>query len=315
MSRGSAATLYEEVAAVSVVALVRLAEPAASLPVIARSIRARHGGAYRSVFRGRGMEFDEVRPYQPGDDVRSLDWKVTARTGQPFTKLFREERERPVFVCVDLRQPMFFATRGAFKVVLACYSAALLAWNTSRAGDRVGGLLFAEDFHRELKPQRGKAAVLHLLRQLATCPAWQRRAQAATSVAGEPLANALARLRRVARPGSVIFFISDFRGLDSGGELQIIGLSRHNDVVLLFVNDPLERRLPPPGRYRLTDGQRDVELDTADAGAARRYGERHAARRRRLQELARRDGIRLIELPTDADLLATLKSGLLRQRP
>jgi len=303
---------YESVAGVSVPALVRLAEPATALPVLARRIRAHHGGAYMSAFKGRGMEFDEVRPYQPGDDVRSIDWKVTARTGEPFTKQFREERERPVLLCVDFRLPMFFATRGAFKSVVACYGATLLAWSASRAGDRVGGLLFGDRQHQEIKPQRGKAAVLHLIKQLAAHPGWGQRAVFKRDPAA--LGHALGRLRRVARPGSLVFLISDFRDLDTNGESQILGISRHNDVVLLFVNDPLERSLPPAGRYRLTDGNEQLEVDTANPSAGGVYAERFQARHSRLEELTKRSRVRLIDVSTDSDLLDILKMGLRRHQ-
>lgn len=303
---------YEAVAELSVPALMRLAQPATALPLLARRIRAHHGGAYMSAFKGRGMEFDEVRPYEPGDDVRSLDWKVTARTGQAFTKMFREERERPVLLCVDFRVPMFFATRGAFKVVVACYGAALLAWSASRAGDRVGGLLFGDLDHQEIKPQRGKAAVLHFIKQLVAHPSWTGYERLQRDRAA--LSSALSRLRRVAKPGGLIFLLSDFRDLDTRVESQILGISRHNDVVLLFVNDPLERQLPPAGRYRLTDGERQVELDTGVPATAERYARRFDERLGRLQQLSGRSGIRLLDVRTDSDLLDVLKMGLRRSR-
>lgn len=300
---------YEDAAVVSVPALVRLAEPAATLALRAQRLRARHGGAYRSAFRGRGMEFDEVRPYQPGDDIRSLDWKVTARTGEPFTKLFREERERPVLLAVDLRAPMFFATRGAYKAVVASYAATLLAWSASRAGDRVGGVLFADAEHRELKPQRGRAAVLHFIRQLAAHPAWTGRGD----FGAQALGDALARLRRVTKPGSLVFVISDFRGFGAAQQSDLAGLGRHNEVLLVHVYDPVEAALPPPGRYPVTDGVRRLILDSTDPRQAERYAQRFARTREQLQTSARRAGTHLLSITTGEDLLARLQSGLRRR--
>ena len=123
-------------------------------------------GPNKSNFRGRGIDFEEVRNYQPGDDIRSIDWRVTARTGTAHTKLFREERERPVLVAVDQRSSMFFGSSHCFKSVLAAQLASLLAWSALDAGDRVGGLVFNDASHREIRPRRSRKTVLALLSQI-----------------------------------------------------------------------------------------------------------------------------------------------------
>ena len=164
---------------ISLASMIGLRHAARSLPLKATKIRAQRSGGFLSPFKGRGMEFDEVRPYQPGDDIHSLDWKVTARTGKPHTKLFRDERERPILLWVDLRSPMFFATRGMYKAVAAARAAALLAWSAILQGDRLGALIFSEHKHVELRPQRGSAAALHFMKQLVEHPAWTDRAQTA----------------------------------------------------------------------------------------------------------------------------------------
>ena len=122
-------------------------------------------GGHLSPYKGRGVEFDESRPYQPGDDLRTIDWRVTARTGKPHTKVFREERNRPVFVWLDLRRPMLFATRGAYKGVRAAEMAALIAWSAVANGDRLGGLVFSETQHHELRPALGLRSALRLFQQ------------------------------------------------------------------------------------------------------------------------------------------------------
>jgi uncharacterized protein (DUF58 family) len=134
---------------VSPATLIALRGAGEGLSLKASRIAARQSGNYLSRFKGRGMEFDEARQYQPGDDVRTLDWRVTARTGKPHTKLFREERERAVLAWVDMRPTMFFATRGAFKSVIAARAAALIAWSTNQQGDRLGSLVFNADNHHE----------------------------------------------------------------------------------------------------------------------------------------------------------------------
>lgn len=287
--------------------LVRLNGPAATLSLAPRSIRARQGGSYLATFKGRGMEFDESRPYQPGDDVRDLDWRVTARTGRAHTKLYREERERPMHLWVDYRAPMFFATRGLYKAVFAAHTAALLAWCAAHHGDRVGGVVFSTHGHHELKPARGKAAVLRLLRRLVeTPPAQDPEPQQARTAA----LHATARLRRVARPGSLVFLISDFRQLAPASLAHISHLAHHNELFAILIHDPLEARLPPPGRYRLTDGRREFALDTRDPATHRRYWHQHQERLQRLQNYARRHRIRFLSAATTDLPLAALRTAL-----
>jgi len=255
------------------------------------------------------MEFDESRPYQPGDDVRALDWRVTARTGKPHTKLFREERERSVLIWVDYREPMFFATRGCFKSVMAARAAALLAWSAVSHGDRLGGLVFSESAHEELRPQQGKRAVLHFIRALAEHKAWTRDARQGKNQA-EAVLHALARLRRVTRPGSLVFLISDFRTMDGLSVSHLAKLARSSDVVMCFIYDPMEQRLPPEGIYRLSDGKREITLDTGNPKRRKAYEARFEERQAGLAALARRCGMHLITCTTADDVLKTLQKGL-----
>lgn len=204
--------------------------------------RAAGFGSHRSHHRGRGMAFAEVRAYQPGDDIRTLDWRVTARTGKPHTKLFDEERERPVLVALDYRRPMFFATRGRFKAVQASQLAALIGWQALLQGDRFGAFFFSEQRTLELRPQLGKHAVLEVLRQMVEDPVWQRqRHQLHQPFAPQQrLEQTLLKLHRVARPGSLIILISDFAQWDSGVEKQLSLLARHSELHLVFCSDPFE---------------------------------------------------------------------------
>lgn len=288
--------------------LIGLHHDARSLPLKSGKIGSRFSGNYLSAFKGRGMEFDEARPYQPGDDIRSLDWKVTARTGKAHTKVFREERERPVLLWVDYQNSMFFGTRQSFKSVLAAKAAALLAWSAVQHGDRLGGLIFSEQHHEELRPQRGKPATLHFIKLLAEHQAWHDLANAQPGAESTTLA--LNRLRRVTRPGSLVFLISDFRKLDEAAQSQLSQLARHNDVVMLFIHDPLEADLPPAGYYRLSDGMNEIGINTRDASLCERYHERFTQHEHYLQALSRKLGIFFMPLSTDQPLLATLQKGL-----
>jgi uncharacterized protein (DUF58 family) len=294
---------------ISIPALVRLTRPAEGLRLSEGRILARQGGNYLSPFRGRGMEFSESRPYQPGDDVRNIDWRVTARTGRAHTKLFREERERPVLLCVDFRPSMFFATRGRYKAVAAAHMAALVAWSAAHRGDRIGGVLFSEGDHHEIRPQRGRAAVLRFIREMVNHSAWKRRGVAPGR--GDPDAGlrALARLRRVVRPGSLVVLLSDFRWLDDRARRQLARLSAHNEIVLLFLFDPVEQHLPPPGYYRVSDGAGELLLDTMDDGLTADYARRFAEREAALERTARQLRLRLARCSTAQDPVAALRAA------
>jgi uncharacterized protein (DUF58 family) len=291
----------EDLISVSLKSLIDLARSAAGLTHPKSTIRAVQSGGYLSRFKGRGMEFDETRLYQAGDDLRTIDWKVTARTGKPHTKIFREERERPVFISVDDRPAMHFATRGVFKSVLAAKLAALLAWTAEHQGDRIGGQIFSEQDCRELKPQNGRQAVLHFLHALVDRSVPNQQA-------GYTFEQILARLVKHVRPGSRVYLISDFRGLNEAAERHLSRLSEHCEVVLFFVFDALEQNLPAKGRYRFTDGDRDVVMDSADVRRLADYQQRFAERLQRLQILARKEHMQLILCGTADDSAQCLKS-------
>ncbi|WP_456380013.1 DUF58 domain-containing protein [Thiolapillus sp.] len=290
--------------AVDLAELVALSNNARQLQLRPRVIRARQGGQYISRMRGRGMEFDESRPYQPGDDVRNIDWRVTARTGKTHSKVFREERERPVLVSVDGRQPMFFATKGRFKWVQAARLAGLLAWTTHQAGDRIGGEIHTEDGFAEFRPRRGKPAALRFIKSLADIDA----VVGVAADAPPSMTNVFRRMRRTAHPGSLVIFISDFRGFDEASERQLARIARHNDVLLLHVYDWLEASLPQQGHYRLGDGSRILELDTGKAALRDSYHQQYLQRIARLQKFCRQQHMTWLQCATDDDPVVVLHS-------
>jgi len=298
---------------ISQAGLIRLSGPARAIALDVLRVRSLQTGAYVSHFRGRGMEFDESRPYQPGDDPRSIDWRVTARSTTAYTKLFREERERPVLLLVDLRSGMHFATRGCFKSVSASRAAALLAWAAHHRGDRLGGLIFGDTVHRELKPRLGRQAALRYLHQLAEHPDWQHHAHAANRDAAAPLTMAMASLRRVARRGSLVVILSDFVGMSRTAQSYLSSVARHNEVLAVFLSDPLERELPPPGRYRLVTDDDELAIDTHGRAVRNDYRGAFEARAHDLEVFCQRYGVHLMPLSTDDDPVSVLQAALGRR--
>ena len=287
--------------------LQALAGPATALPHWTRSIRARASGPFLSRLRGRGMEYDESRPYLPGDDIRQLDWRVTARTGQPHTKLFREELERPVLLCVDYRRAMFFATRGVFKAVQAARVASLLAWRAQQNGDRVGVLLFADQMHHELPPRRGQTGTMQLLKLLVTQAPLQRAATPTEATSATPLADALKRAARVAKPGTLVFVISDFRGLDEAASVALAQLSLHADVGLVAIHDPLEALFPEfDGVAGLVDGRRSLRLAGVSTAERDSYAAQFSTRLAALRQLCRERRMLFTSMETTADPTTSL---------
>lgn len=283
--------------------LIRLSQPSATLKLARPTQRALNSGQYLSRFKGRGMEFDETRPYTPGDDVRHLDWKVIARTSKPHTKLFREERERPVFLTVDYRAAMFFATRGVFKSVMAARLAALIGWAALHHGDRVGGQIFSESAYWDVKPGHGRKSVLRLLQELVI----RARPGDRSDQNGSALRDALNRLPQHAKPGSLFFIFSDFRQLNNDCEAAISRLARHSDGVLVLIHDALELNLPS-GRHRYSHDGRNLLVD-AGFEVQSAHLNRFLARQEKVKELAQRHGLRFINCSTQDDPLLILQQS------
>lgn len=254
-------------------------------------------GPNKSNFRGRGIDFEEVRSYQPGDDIRTIDWRVTARTGSAHTKMFREERERPVLVVVDQRSSMFFGSSHCFKSVLAAHLASLLAWSALNGGDRVGGLLFNDAGHQEIRPRRSRKTVLALLSQIA---AYNNALPLADRGDNDSFATTLSHLRRIARPGSSLFLVSDFRGAArERAQEHLFELAKHTELTAIACADPLESELPRAGYYAVTDGTQRSELHTGDRQLRQRY--RHELQQQRdvLRSDLLRLGVPLLQASTD----------------
>lgn len=261
-------------------------------------------GLHLSKMRGRGIDFEEFRPYQAGDDIRTIDWRVTARIGKPFTKVFREERERPVIIACDQSASMFFGSRCAFKSVIAAQAAAIFCWLAIDNGDRVGGLVYADGDHSLVRPKRSRRSALHLLNRiheynsaLAQSDSERRARQEAVGQSG--LADALSQMRRITKPGSTLYIISDFSSINDAGFQYLYQISRHNNVVCCFVYDELEENLPIPGYYSITDGLDKGTLNAFDSGAREKYHHHFEQRYQALQDELNRLQIPLLSLRTD----------------
>ena len=274
-------------------------------------IHAKQGGAYLSSFKGRGMEFDESRIYQAGDDIRNMDWRVTARTGTAHTKVFREERERPVLLCLDLNASMMFATRNKFKSVIATEIATLIAWSAAKNNDRIGGLIFSSEERHEIKPRRGKTAVLDFIGRTVKHKAWSAaNNKLETSVSKRNMATAIARLHKVTHPGSLVFMISDFRNMDEKAYSHLANVARHNDIVLIKISDPIEIDLPDSGSYKLTDGKNEVQIQTSSNKTRNEYHQRFTDNNEQLEKFCRQNRIHLVQISTSDNALEKLCSSL-----
>ena len=217
-------------------------------------------GNVRSRYRGRGMEFEEVRHYQPGDDVRSIDWKVSARLGGTYTKLFCEERERPCHILVDQRQSLFFGSAYQFKSVLAAEVAAALGWAALAGGDRVGGQVLGDTIEHDCRARRNTQAVLRLIHDIhdlnhALYEIQANPDQELTASNPQSLANSLEECHRITRPGTSIYLVSDFHDFDQAAVKALTTLGKHTDITLIQINDPIELEIPLLGSVAISDGQ------------------------------------------------------------
>jgi uncharacterized protein (DUF58 family) len=270
-----------------------------------RLTRLVHAGSHRSSQRGRGLEFQEVRPYVSGDDPRTIDWRVTARRGKPHTKLFQEERERPVWLLADLNSSMFFGTRRQLKSTVVVRAAALLAWSAALAGDRVGAVVAGAAACRIIPPRAREAGVLPVLGALLEL---QPRAPGAAS---DGLSAGLKSLAPLIHPGSLVLALSDFAGLDAGNDDSAwASLAVHNEFRLFWVTDPLEKQALPNGRFRIGLPGRLLSVDGAAIRSA--WIEKWRAREARIQQLARGINASVTQLDTSESVevvLRTLLSG------
>ncbi len=282
----------------------------------AKNLKGQMSGNYLARTKGRGMEFDEVRHYQNGDDIRAIDWRVTARTGKTHTKLFREEVERPVLIATDLSTNMLFGSRLLFKSVQAAHLAALVAWHAKGRGDRIGGIVFNQFQHAELKPRSRKEGVLHYLHALQSChQVSEQQMQSQLDQAEDQLAfeqNCL-RLRQLSRPGSLVYLITDGHYISQEAIRHLTYVTRHCELVVCLISDPLETELPQSSQkinVSITDGQHKQQLTLGDAKTAQHYHQQAIAFLEQKEQLLEKAGARLLHFSAGELLEDQLKNGV-----
>jgi uncharacterized protein (DUF58 family) len=254
-----------------------------------RTVNDLFAGQYKSVFRGRGMEFDEVRPYQPGDDIRTIDWNVTARTGECFIKRYSEERELTVLFLVDISASGIFGSISRSKLDVVVEIAALLMFSALKNNDKVGLITFCDDVVDFMPPRKGKSHVLRLIRHLVDVQPIARPTD---------LQKPLEFLNRVQKRRAVVFYVSDFLGIVP---VRLLGIThRRHDLTAITVSDPRERELPQVGIMTLRDAETGstIEVDTRSPQVRRIFAQRSEDRERTLKERLRRMGVD--QLPVDA---------------
>ncbi len=261
-------------------------------------LRTPQAGGHVSALRGRGMDYAESRIYQPGDDVRNIDWRRTARSGKWHTKLFEAEREQALLLLIDTHPTMRFGTRVRYKSVAAARAAAWLAWTGMRAGDRVGALAFGS-VHAAVAPHPGTRGTLAVLGALAR---WDARARQEPGDREEPLSRAIQRAYRMLAPGSRAMLLSDGWCVDDDAKAAMVRLARRVDLRAGIVVDALEHTLAPAGVYAFQRGQRIAVADLTRAAGRTRFGEQLAQGWRQLASVCDAVGVRWTLLPAEDDL-------------
>ena len=259
------------------------------------------GGPYLTKLKGRGMEFAEARPYQPGDDVRHIDWRVTARTGRTHTKLYREERERPVMLVLDQCRQMFFGSRKRLKSVQAARIAALMGWSALLRGDRVGAILFSEKLHYEFRPRGDRRHYLRLLSKITTEHnriADEMKEDQWSFDSKYRFNEALIRVRHVVQPGSLVYIFSDFSSFNEECRKQMFQLSKHNQLEVYLLSDPLEKEAPSFGTYVMSDGKSNAWINSSNSNIRRLYSDAFDKHQQSLSEELRSCRVTLNMLST-----------------
>lgn len=268
-----------------------------------RVLTNNHGGRLSKI-KGRGFEFEKVREYQPPDDISRINWRVTARTGKPHTKVFQEERERPVYIVVNQGQSMQFGTQVAFKSVIAAKAAALFAWSATHNHDRVGGFIYNDENCIELPARGRKLGVLPFLKALSESTHFSPGSKPSMQ-----LGNALLKLRHVIRPGSAVIILSDFIDLNEHAEKQLGLLAKHCEIITGFIYDPLEKNPPPADYYRVSDGQNILTIDTQNPAFCTEYQRQFQVRLNRIKKITQSHQSVFLEMATTDDITQILKKG------
>lgn len=268
------------------------------------------GGYHQAIRKGRGMDFSEVREYTLGDDIRHIDWKVSARTQKTHTKVFTEELEKPIVCLLEQTPALFFGSHTRFKTVQGLNIMSILGWISLHQGDRFGGMAFNHNQYHWIEPRHQHRHLMQLLQQ-----ALALQTQLKTPGAPQPQLwpQYIMRLQKQLRPGSRIFLIGDFLNLSDPLMAQLSKLKRHSDVVLIHLYDPLEQHLPDRGMLKLTNGEAEVSLNTSNHQWSTQYSQQYQSAWQATQQKLMAYHIPLISIATDQNPLdALIQQGVIQ---
>lgn len=269
-------------------------------------VRSLLSGRYGSRLRGRGLNFEEIRPYRPGDDIRNMDWKVTARTGKPHSRVYTEERDRPLVIVIDQRLSMFFGSRVNMKSVTATQLGAVAVWKATQDHDRAGAIIFDDYTIEQIRPHRSRRNVTRILSRMA---AYSRNLAARKdNENNERMLNQVLEAI-IARGGHdyIYVFVSDFFGVDDDSYWFVKQISRNNDLLLCLVHDPLAEKMPKTGRLTITDGSSRLEVDTSHSQLQQSFPGILAGRIDTLHEELSRFGVPTLPINTVDDVSEQLR--------
>lgn len=290
--------------------LVRLQFKARGFTFLPRQpVHSLLSGRRASRIRGRGLDFEELRSYLPGDDVRTIDWRVTARTRKPYVRVFTEERDRAVLILVDQRLAMFFGSQERMKSVTAAEAAALAAWRTLAVGDRAGALVFDDRGVTEVRPLRSRERVMAILRSVVE-KNHALRVDSEIESGPAMLNETLSRAARLAVHDHLVVVISDFQGADDETRRILTRIAAHNDVLAALIYDPLSVNMPPAGRLVVSDGDLQLEVDLDRKTTRGRLTDFMKDRQRDLADRLRQIGVPMLALSTAEGVAEQIRAQL-----
>lgn len=290
--------------------LVRLRHDAHGFSFLPRQpIQSLLSGRKRSRLRGRGLDFEELRHYRPGDDIRNMDWRVTNRTGKPHVRVYTEERDRPVILVVDQRLSMFFGSQHKMKSVIAAELAALSAWRVLRQGDRVGAIIFNDQEILQLRPSRNERSLMTLLSRLTTMNQNLNVNTTAESCAGQ-LPIALQHAERMAGHDYLFVIVSDFAGWNDSALASVKRIAQHNDLIAALVFDPLEEDISRASDLVVSDGRYQLQLNPQDEDLGERFQAHFRSTVKGLKAELRKHGMPVLPIDTVQPVFDQLRNQL-----
>ncbi len=298
---------------VSVAQLVKLQYQAQGFSFLPRQpVHSVLTGRKQSKLRGRGLDFIELRGYRPGDDIRTMDWRVTNRTRKPHVRVYAEEKDRPVMLLIDQRLSMFFGSKWKMKSVIAAELGAVAAWRTLDVGDRVGAILFNDQNIEEYKPSRSQRSLLHIFDRLERMNRKLRVGETRQNQkgAGVSLKQVLQATERLISHDYLVVLISDFAGWDAAALAGLKRIAQHNDIIAGLVYDPLEADISQASRLIVSDGQYQLEIDPTKDDLVKRYSQAAVSTFRDLKQELQRHAVPVLPISTEIPVIDQLRTQL-----